>query len=115
MSQVASTDNCEGITLSKCGIIFLATPHTGSGAADWNDFLVAVANTVAGVRPEIVNILKSFNTYSVWDKKAFFDLNPQPPFRCFAEARKMVVRSTRKHVRAPGSILMRTTIDLITL
>jgi hypothetical protein len=99
MPQLHEETNCEGITLSQCGILFLATPHTGSTKADWNNFLVGVAEAFAGIRPETVVQLKSFNTASVWDKKAFLKLTPRPPFRCFAEGRKMRVKGTDQHVR----------------
>lgn len=90
-----------GISLVNCGIVFLATPHTGSTNADWSNFLTAVAHTVAGVRPETVAALESFSTDSVWDKEAFFNLKPRPPhFRCLAEGRKMRVAGTDQHVCA---------------
>lgn len=97
MSQLP-TSNIKGITLSQCGLVFLATPHTGTTKADWSNFIVAAAGTVAGVRPEVVSYLQSFNPASVWDKKAFLKLSPRPPFRCFAEGRKKLIKGTYQHV-----------------
>ncbi|KAF4462683.1 hypothetical protein FALBO_10506 [Fusarium albosuccineum] len=81
-----------GIELSRCGLVFLATPHSGATQADWNDFVVAAAGVVAGVRQEVVSRLKAFNPKTVWDKRAFLNLDPRPPFRCFAEGRKMDIK-----------------------
>ncbi|KAI8659743.1 hypothetical protein NCS56_01192100 [Fusarium sp. Ph1] len=102
MSQLP-TSNIKGITLSQCGLVFLATPHTGTTKADWSDFIVAAAGTVAGVRPEVVSYLQSFNPASVWDKKAFLKLSPRPPFRCFAEGRKKLMKGTHQHVVTQAS------------
>lgn len=102
MSQLP-TSNITGITLSQCGLVFLATPHTGTTKADWNSFLVAAAGTVVGVRPEVVSYLQSFNPASVWDKKAFLKLDPRPPFRCFAEGRKKLINGTYQHVVTQSS------------
>ncbi|KAJ3538330.1 hypothetical protein NM208_g5949 [Fusarium decemcellulare] len=81
-----------GIELSRCGLVFLATPHSGATQADWNNFVVAAAGVVAGVRQEVVSRLKAFNPETVWDKRAFLNLDPRPPFRCFAEGRKMDIK-----------------------
>ncbi|KAJ3458216.1 hypothetical protein MRS44_012325 [Fusarium solani] len=102
MSQLP-TSSIRGITLSQCGLVFLATPHTGTTKADWSNFIVAAAGTVAGVRPEVVSHLQSFNPASVWDKKAFLKLTPRPPFRCFAEGRRKLIRGTYQHVVTQGS------------
>ncbi|RSM18346.1 hypothetical protein CDV31_002865 [Fusarium ambrosium] len=97
MSQL-STSNIKNITLSQCGLVFLATPHTGTTKADWGNFILAAAEAVAGVKPEVVSLLQSFNPASVWDKKAFLKLTPRPPFRCFAEERKKLIKHTYQHV-----------------
>ncbi|KAF4450191.1 hypothetical protein F53441_6625 [Fusarium austroafricanum] len=100
MARLHLTHDCKGITLSQCGILFLATPHNGSTKADWNNFLVATAHAIGGVRSETVSILKSFNTASVWDTSAFLNLSPCPPFRCYAEGLKMRVKGTNQHASA---------------
>ncbi|UPK94698.1 hypothetical protein LCI18_005633 [Fusarium solani-melongenae] len=102
MSQLPAS-NIKGSTLSQCGLVFLATPHTGTTKADWCNFIVAAAGAVAGVRPEVVSLLQSFNPASVWDKKAFLKLSPRPPFRCFAEGCKKPIKGTYQHVVTQGS------------
>ncbi|KAM5359546.1 hypothetical protein ACJZ2D_014402 [Fusarium nematophilum] len=87
-----STSGIKGISLSRCGLVFLATPHTGTTKADWNDCILLTAQAAVGIRPDILHHLQAFNPVSVWDKRAFFKLNPQPPFRCFAEGRKQTIK-----------------------
>ncbi|KAF5606142.1 uncharacterized protein FSUBG_6256 [Fusarium subglutinans] len=108
MAQLHPTSNYTNITISQCGIVFLATPHSGSTKADWSNFLVATAHTIGGVRPETVRILQAFNTASVWDTAAFFDLDPCPPFRCFAEGLKMRVKGTNQHIVTQASATLGT-------
>ncbi|KAF2188842.1 hypothetical protein K469DRAFT_72090 [Zopfia rhizophila CBS 207.26] len=72
-----------------CGLVFLATPHRGSLEAEWSNFLVSVAQVMAGVRPEIVDELRPFNPNSSSSIEDFFRLKPLPPFRCFSEGKKM--------------------------
>ncbi|RYC80265.1 hypothetical protein BFJ63_vAg16850 [Fusarium oxysporum f. sp. narcissi] len=103
MARLNLTPNCKNISLSQCGILFLATPHSGSNKADWNDFLVATAHVIGGVRPETVKTLKTFNSASVWDTAAFLKLSPCPPFRCFAEGLKMRVKGTNQHIVTQAS------------
>jgi hypothetical protein len=54
----------QGLSLERCGLLFLSTPHSGTTEADWNDFLVGVAKITFGVRPEIISSLRSFNLLS---------------------------------------------------
>ncbi|TVY69839.1 Protein SERAC1 [Fusarium oxysporum f. sp. cubense] len=103
MARLYPTPNCQNIKLSQCGIVFLATPHSGSTKADWSSFLVATAHTIGGVRAETVKTLQSFNTASVWDTAAFLNLEPCPPFRCFAEGLKMRVKGTNQHIVTQAS------------
>jgi hypothetical protein len=98
MVRLPKANNCPGIKLERCGLLFLGTPHSGSGSADWNKFLVALAVTVADVRQDTIDLLKSFNSTSVWDKKDFEDLDSQPPVKCFAEGRKTIVKGTEQYV-----------------
>ncbi|KAH7190862.1 hypothetical protein DER44DRAFT_707818 [Fusarium oxysporum] len=106
MARLHLTPNCNNITLSLCGIVFLATPHSGSTKADWNNFLVAAAHVIGGVRPETVRTLQSFNTASVWDTTAFLQLRPCPPFRCFAEGLRMPVKGTLQHIVTQASAML---------
>ncbi|KAH7493324.1 hypothetical protein FOMA001_g2044 [Fusarium oxysporum f. sp. matthiolae] len=103
MARLHLTPNCQNIKLSQSGIVFLATPHSGSTKADWSNFLVATAHTIGGVRAETVRTLQSFNTASVWDTAAFLNLEPCPPFRCFAEGLKMRVKGTNQHIVTQAS------------
>ncbi|KAL5617889.1 hypothetical protein FOVSG1_000111 [Fusarium oxysporum f. sp. vasinfectum] len=103
MARIHLTPNCQNIKLSQCGILFLATPHSGATKADWSNFLVATAHTIGGVRPETVKTLQSFNTASVWDTAAFLNLSPCPPFRCFAEGLRMRVKGTNQHIVTQAS------------
>ncbi|KAL7762718.1 hypothetical protein ACKLNR_009253 [Fusarium oxysporum f. sp. zingiberi] len=103
MARLHLTPNCQNIKLLQCGIVFLATPHSGATKADWSNFLVATAHTIGGVRPETVKTLQSFNTASVWDTAAFLNLSPCPPFRCFAEGLRMRVKGTNQHIVTQAS------------
>ncbi|KAG5818438.1 hypothetical protein H9Q74_007409 [Fusarium xylarioides] len=98
MAQLDTAPKYNNIALPRFGIVFLATPHSGSTVAEWNDFLVATAHVLGGVRIESVKTLQPFNPASVWDAQAFLHLKPCPPFRCFAEGRMMRVGRTDKHV-----------------
>lgn len=97
MAQLGAAPTYNNIALSRFGIVFLATPHSGSTVADWNDFLVATAHVLRGVRIESVKTVQAFNPTSVWDAQAFIRLKPCPPFRCFTEGRMMRVGYKDKH------------------
>ncbi|KAF5633873.1 uncharacterized protein FTJAE_7025 [Fusarium tjaetaba] len=103
MTHLNPTINLQNIKLSQFGIVFLATPHSGSTIADWNNFLVATAHAVGGVRTQAVEKLRSFNPASVWDTSAFLNLEPCPPFQCFAEGRKMRVKGMDQHIVTQSS------------
>lgn len=77
-------DDCPNIALENCGLLFLATPHFGSTAADWSTTMLAAAE-VMGARRVWVDALSSFNNDAVWARLEFSRLNPSPPFWCFAE------------------------------
>ncbi|KAF5700327.1 AAA ATPase domain-containing protein [Fusarium globosum] len=103
MTHLNPTINLRNIKLSQFGIIFLATPHSGSTIADWNNFLVATAHAVGGVRTQSVEKLRSFNPASVWDTAAFLNLEPCPPFQCFAEGLMMRVKGMNQHIVTQSS------------
>lgn len=98
MIRLPKANDCPGLKLERCGLLFLGTPHTGSSSADWNKFLVSIAVTIADLRQDTIDSLKSFNPASVWDKKDFEDLDPQPPIKCFAEGLKTSVKGIEQYV-----------------
>jgi hypothetical protein len=102
----------EGIQPERCGLLFLATPHSGTTAADWNNFLFSVAETFVGVRRETIQRLKSYNPMSAMDKEDFLKLTPCPSFRCLAEGTKMEIARTNQFVRKP--FVMANTLFLLT-
>ncbi|KAH9211394.1 P-loop containing nucleoside triphosphate hydrolase protein [Leptodontidium sp. 2 PMI_412] len=82
-----------GIKSNLCGLIFLSTPHSGSGEADWNKFLVNVVEVIGGVRADaIVNSLRSFNPLSARANEDFGNLKVSPPYECFYETRETKFR-----------------------
>ncbi|OTA98849.1 hypothetical protein M426DRAFT_17010 [Hypoxylon sp. CI-4A] len=86
----------EGLDLKHCGILFLATPHSGSRLADWNDIMVHLAQ-LAGIRGKAINnTLKSFNYNSKIAKEDFGLLDPIPPYECLYETRKLMTGIKRR-------------------
>jgi hypothetical protein len=80
-------DRHEGISLKQCGLLFLATPHSGATAADTNPYLTQLAE-LAGFRTvAITRLLEAFNTNSVIAKRDFGRLQPAPPYICVYETR----------------------------
>ncbi|KAI9851909.1 MAG: hypothetical protein M1830_006840, partial [Pleopsidium flavum] len=79
----------DGVKLEHCGLLFLSTPHSGTTQADWNDFLVNLAELTIGVRShEIVDQLRSFNPASVDSEESFAVMRKIPPFYCLVEGDK---------------------------
>jgi hypothetical protein len=79
------------IQLDQCGLLFLATPHSGTTEATWNQLILAIADTVVSVRLDRVKLLEAFNPASVSDKENFFNLKPCPHYRCLAEGKKTTI------------------------
>ena len=81
-----------GITLGKCGLLFLSTPHVGSHQADWGEFLVSVLEVTAGLQSKsIVDELRTLSPSSVDSIEAFQSMkkdNKVPPFICLCEGNK---------------------------
>ncbi|KAL9595847.1 MAG: hypothetical protein Q9219_006189 [cf. Caloplaca sp. 3 TL-2023] len=76
----------DNIELSKCGMVFLSTPHSGTTEADWNQFLLNLCEITLGVRAHaIVNELKSFNPSAVDSEEEFRAMPKMPPLHCFCE------------------------------
>ncbi|PVH79970.1 hypothetical protein DL98DRAFT_629699 [Cadophora sp. DSE1049] len=82
----------DGIKSNLCGLIFLSTPHSGSGEADWNKYLVNVIEIIGGVRADaIVNSLRTFNPLSTCANEDFGNMKISPPYECFYETRETKV------------------------
>jgi hypothetical protein len=87
-----------GLALAQCGLLFLATPHSGAAMADWNPYLVQLSQ-LAGLRAvEFTRILEAFNSNSVTAKEDFGRLRPVPPFICLHETRTTAVAGINKLV-----------------
>jgi hypothetical protein len=82
-----------GITLRKCGLLFLSTPHVGSHEADWSDFLVSILEVAAGLQSKlIVDELRTLSPSSVDSTEAFRSMEKDkkvPPFICLCEGNKI--------------------------
>ncbi|KAI1389255.1 uncharacterized protein F4822DRAFT_442625 [Hypoxylon trugodes] len=82
-----------GLSVKQCGLIFLSTPHSGAIAADWNEYLVELAERVGKVRGhDFAYMLGSFNRESRRAKERFKLINPTPPYLCLAETRETNIR-----------------------
>ncbi|KAK0614407.1 hypothetical protein B0T14DRAFT_570343 [Immersiella caudata] len=85
-----------GLNPRHCGLLFLATPHSGVTLADLNPYLVQLAE-VAGIRARsFTNMLESFNHSSRTSKRDFGRLPHVPPYECLYETRKMKVGGRKK-------------------
>ena len=89
----------DGVKLENCGLLFLSTPHSGTTQADWNELLLNLSEFLLGVRSnEIVHQLQSFNPSSVDSEEAFSTMKFQPPFHCFCEGEKTVLKGKSRTV-----------------
>lgn len=86
------------IKTHHCGLLFLATPHSGASDADWNKRLVDIAELTFGVRSNTVDILRPFNLSSVESQDAFSNMKVIPPFFCLCESKKTKVGGTLRYV-----------------
>jgi hypothetical protein len=74
------------IQLEHCAVLFLATPHQGAGEADWNKYLVDLAELIGGFRADaIVDPLRTFNPISATANEDFGNLRVQVPYECYYE------------------------------
>lgn len=92
------------IRLENCGLLFLSTPHSGTTEADWNKYLVDIAELTAGLRPEIINGLRPFNRSSVDSQEHFATMKEIPPFFCLCESNKTKVGPSLRYVRKSTAI-----------
>lgn len=95
----SSADLFENIGLAHCALLFLSTPHSGSTEADWNKYLVAIAELGFGIRSNaIVDALRSFNPQSAYRCEDFKNMTLQPPYICFHETRATSVGGLNRQV-----------------
>jgi hypothetical protein len=99
LNDFAHKQEYQGISLKCCGLLFLSTPHSGSTQADWNNFLLDIAQLTFAIRPEILNSLKSFNPYSAEGQENFNNMKHQPPFAAFYETQRTKIAKLNRHVR----------------
>ncbi|KAI8632895.1 hypothetical protein F5Y19DRAFT_333118 [Xylariaceae sp. FL1651] len=93
----------EGLELKYCGLLFLATPHSGATLAVWNPYLVQLAE-LTGIRArDFTQILEAFNNSSRISKREFGRLNPQPPLECLYETREMKVAGLKRRIVTPDA------------
>ena len=91
-------DQHAGVRLKQCGLLFLATPHSGATAADTNPYLAQLAE-LAGFRAvAITRLLETFNNNSVIGKRDFGRLQPAPPYICVYETRLTPVKLRKIYV-----------------
>ncbi|KAI9904940.1 hypothetical protein N3K66_001469 [Trichothecium roseum] len=88
-----------------CGLLFLSTPHSGSAAADWNSYLVELAQNIGKTRARAVTtLLGSFNDESRKTKERFGLISPAPPYVCLGETRATKVKGSTVMDTAPTYI-----------
>jgi hypothetical protein len=89
----------DNLKLEHCAILFLATPHLGSGEADWNKYLVDLVELIGGLRAEaIVNPLRSFNPISANANEDFGNMRVQVPYECYYETELTRVAGKNRQV-----------------
>ncbi|KAK0716270.1 hypothetical protein B0H67DRAFT_582752 [Lasiosphaeris hirsuta] len=92
-----------GISLKYCGLLFLATPHSGVTLADWSVYLVQLAE-LTGIRArDFTKMLEAFNYSSRASKRDFGRLPYTPPHECLYETRKMRVGGSKKIIVSADS------------
>jgi hypothetical protein len=98
LNEYSHKPEYQGISLKCCGLLFLSTPHSGSTDADWNNFLLDIAQLTFAIRPEILNSLKSFNPLSAEAQEDFANMKHQPPFDAFYETQRTKISKLYRHV-----------------
>ncbi|KAI1326333.1 hypothetical protein F5Y16DRAFT_234913 [Xylariaceae sp. FL0255] len=81
----------DGLDPSLCGLLFMATPHSGSLMGVWNDYLIQLAQLTGLRAREFSQVLGAFNRSSRISKRDFELLDPPIPYECLYETRKMRV------------------------
>ncbi|RYP11187.1 hypothetical protein DL764_000212 [Monosporascus ibericus] len=89
----------QGLGVDQCGLLFLSTPHSGATAADWNDYMLELAEHIGKIRGrDFTQMLGSFNNESRKAKERFGLINPIPPYVCLGETRESSVRGYSKMI-----------------
>jgi hypothetical protein len=97
----------EGLKLEHCGLLFLATPHSGSKEANWNDLLLLLAKGAGVARGQVFSqLLSVFNQASVNAQEQFGALVPVPPVECLYETQTTPVVGTGRVVS--GQVFLET-------
>lgn len=89
----------EGLRLENCGLLFLATPHSGSEEANWSDLSLLLAKMAGVARGQVfTQLLNISNQASVNAQEQFGALKPMPPLECLYETQKTSIAGTGKVV-----------------
>lgn len=89
----------DGLRLQHFGLLFLATPHSGSLEANWSDLMVLLAKAGGVARGQVfTHLLAPFNQVSVGAQESFGALQPIPPIECLYETQKTSVVGTGRVV-----------------
>lgn len=97
LDQYGEKQEYQGVSLSRCALLFLSTPHSGSTQADWNSFVQATTK-LFGVRSKMTEILMSFNPQSAEGQEDFANMKIKPPFDGFYETHKTKVATIHRQV-----------------
>jgi len=98
LNEYSHKSEYRGIKLKLCGLLFLSTPHSGSSDADWNGFLIDIAELAWGTRREIVDSLKTFNPLSAKAQEDFANMKHVPPVYAFYETKKTQIKGLSRHI-----------------
>jgi hypothetical protein len=102
LNEYSHKSEYQGMNLKLCDLLFLSTPHSGAEDADWNSFLVDIAQLTWEIRHEIVNSLRSFNPLSAEAQEDFVNMKHQVPFDAFYETKMMTkIAQLNRHVLFP--------------
>ena len=95
-----------GVGIGPCGFLLLSTPNAGSMVAEWSDFMVTLAGSIAGVRQNLVKELQVLNPSHVDGVDDWSTLEEAPLVRCFCESGKTGSRQVRIQYVNPTHVLM---------
>ena len=96
LDRYGSNPKYDGLTLERCAILFLSTPHEGTREADYNSYLTGILDKAFGLRKdEIVKELKSFNDSAAQVKRAWDHMKHDPPVECLTESKMTKISTFR--------------------